>query len=100
MEQRKYRLWQNSEIDKLKELWDDGVPVKDIAVLLGRTPRSIGRYVDKNRAILELKRRDKLKCALAGQKEYWQSKTEKTFENAWRGVVPLGHWMITKPWRS
>ena len=44
----KHREWTMKEIDIVKALRAKGVPYKDIAKVLGRTPASIGYLISKS----------------------------------------------------
>lgn len=85
--------WTKEEIDTLVKMWKDGVSSNKIASKLNRRRSAISQYLCRNRDKLGLKKRAE---AVGGRPR----KMTGSFEESWKGPVPRGHWMITKPWSS
>jgi len=82
--------WEEIEVETLIRMREEGASVAEIADELGRSCSSVKMYLQRHRDELGLKsKRDERKRPSAGRPE---------FDKAWYGVVPLGHWSITKPW--
>jgi predicted ArsR family transcriptional regulator len=83
------KLWNHEREERLIELWEQDVPAQQIGKELGVTKRSVQRHVAKYRDRLGLEPR-------TGR--FTPGRPQKLFEKEWHGVVPFGHWTITKPW--
>lgn len=82
--------WTHEERDLLVTLWTDGYSTKQIAEELDKTFGSVKMYLQRHRKELGLKPR-------TGSQER-KTSFRPEFDKAWHGVIPLGHWLITKPW--
>jgi len=82
--------WTKQDVDTLVKLWKDGVSSNKIAAKLNRRRSAITQYVCRHRKELGL---DHRASTFGGRPR------RGDFDTQWRGVVPCGHWMITKPWR-
>ena len=81
--------WTEKDVNTLVKMWKEGVSSNKIAAYLKRRPSAITQYVCRHREKLGLEKRAN---AFGGRPR------QGGFEKQWHGVVPLGHWMITKPW--
>ena len=81
--------WTKEDVDTLVKLWKEGVSSNKIAVILNRRPSAITQFLCRNRDKLGLEKRTERVGGMP---------TKDPFEVQWSGPVPLGHWMITKPW--
>ena len=81
--------WTEEEVNALVQMWNDGVSSSIIATKLNRRRSAVSQYLCRHRDKLGLKKR----------MEARPRKKTRGFEEAWKGPVPHGHWMITKPWR-
>lgn len=84
--------WTKEDVDALVQMWKDGVTSGTIATKLNRRRSAISQYLCRNRDKLGLEKRME---PIGGRPK----KKRAGFKESWQGVVPLGHWMITKPWR-
>lgn len=50
------RRWTDAEIEQLADMWSRGTKTKEIAAKLGRTVRSVERYVVKHRDLTPRRR--------------------------------------------
>lgn len=85
--------WTKEEVDTLVQMWKDGVSSGTIATTLNRRRSAISQYLCRHREKLGLEKRME---PVGGRPK----KKTGSFEEAWHGPVPCGHWMITKPWRK
>jgi len=85
--------WTNEEVDTLVQMWKDGVSSGTIATKLNRRRSAISQYLCRHRDRLGLEKRME---PVGGRPR----KKMGGFEEAWKGAVPCGHWMITRPWRK
>ena len=85
--------WTKEEVDTLVHMWKDGVSSGTIATKLNRRRSAISQYLCRHREKLGLEKRME---PVGGRPR----KNKGSFEESWKGTVPLGHWMITKPWRK
>ena len=83
--------WDEFEIETLVRLWNQDASIREIAGELDRPTTSVKMYLQRHRKALGLAKRTFRNTQTPNQK------TTK-FDNEWHGVVPLGHWSITKPW--
>ena len=77
------------EIETVIKLWADGYSAAEIGDVIGKTKYSVCQFMHRNRDKYGFERRE-------GGRHY----SRVGFEKQWHGVVPLGHWMITKPWKK
>ena len=89
---RAVESWTDDDVNKLVELWNEGVVVKKIADEIGKTHNSTKMYIQRHRDKLGLAKREFVRVKRAKSQD-------PEFDRKWYGPVPLGHWMITKPWR-
>ena len=87
--------WEHKDIDTLKKLWEEGLPTSMIAKELNKKRSAVTQYVFRNREKLGLEKRQDIVI-----KPFRKNKRYISFEDSWKGDVPFGHWMITKPWRK
>jgi hypothetical protein len=85
MFQRKYS---DDDIKLMMKMWQDGHTAIEIGDKLRKSEYSIRQFMNRNRKKYNFEKKQPgrpfLKCS---------------FDKAWHGVIPCGHWMITKPWR-
>jgi hypothetical protein len=85
------QAWSHEDIDLLCKLWKEGVATKEIAKKVQRKQPAVIKYVSRNRKKLGLEQR--------GMTPSGRKPNPYSFDELWSGVIPCGHWMITKPWR-
>ena len=81
--------WPDEDITILRKMLAEGKPSHEIGAVLGRKPSAVRRFVNYNKDRLRL-----VKPMIQGRGRFNQSQ----FDKDWYGVVPFGHWSITKPW--
>lgn len=86
-------VWTEAEEQKLTHLWNNGMSVRLIGIELGKTGASIKMYRQRHGDRLGLITRTALGIRKTEHANYSDS-----FEKAWNGCVPFGHWTITKAW--
>lgn len=84
--------WTDREVQVLCEMWNSGCFAKDIAKKLRKKRSAVTMYISRHREELGLGMRPNPTGNLVGRKK------KKTIDELWHGVIPLGHWSITKPW--
>ena len=74
-------------------MWREGYTAPEIAEEIGKSTDNVRMFASRNREKLDLEHR--------GNPEYKGRPSGDTteFEKAWKGSVPRGHWLITKPWK-
>lgn len=77
----------DKQVEKFVTMWHEGYTAKEIAHALGGSINSIRQFACRYRKKYGLEKRD------GGY-----SHPRKPFDKEWHGVIPCGHWMITKPW--
>lgn len=82
--------WYEEDKKTLSRMWKAGYAASVIGKELGKTRQSVRQYVSRHKEELGLEPRD-----FANWKNV---KFKKPFDIEWQGHVPLGHWIITKPW--
>ena len=89
--------WTKEEIETTIKLYKESKTNFEIGSAIGKTPDAVKTKLGKLRKQFDLPPRD----------QSILRKTNKAnplgltpFERDWKGTVPLGHWMITKPWRK
>jgi hypothetical protein len=80
--------WTKDEVDMLVTLWNNGTPRKQIAEELDKSHGSVKMYLQRHKRELNLAPRINNKAR----------PTSGRIDKEWYGVIPLGHWSITKPW--
>ena len=91
----KHDKWTKSEIDTLVSMWNADCPSVEIAKALNRKRSTISMFVSRHAKELGIKQR--MHLCYGGRPK---STKLVPFEKQWHGVIPRGHWMITKPWRK
>ena len=71
------------------DMWNNGHTAAEISEKLGGSLNSIRQFACRYRKKYGLERR-----------EGGRIPPHKNFDKAWHGVIPCGHWSITKPWGS
>lgn len=69
------------------DMWHQGCTAAEIADQLGGSLNSIRQFACRYRKKYGLEKR-----------EGGNTPPRKDFEKQWHGVIPCGHWMITKAW--
>lgn len=69
------------------EMWGEGCTATEIATKLNKSVNSIRQFASRYREKYNLEKREGGRVA-----------PRHTFDKQWHGVIPLGHWSITKPW--
>lgn len=80
--------WTDNDVEMLVMLWNNGTPRKQIAEELDKSLGSVKMYLQRHKHELNLNPRINTK----------DRPTSGRIDKEWYGVVPLGHWSITKPW--
>ena len=84
------QTWSVEDIKILCELWEHGVITREIAKKVNRHRAAVAKYISRNKETLGLERRS--------MTQVYRKPNPKSFDELWSGVIPYGHWMITKPW--
>jgi len=79
--------WTEYEVETLVRLWNDGLSRKQIAEELDKSFASVKMYLQRHKDELSLAPRLSKARPTSGR-----------IDKEWYGVIPLGHWSITKPW--
>ena len=83
------KQYQDKDIKILIQMWGDGYTATEIGDALGKSMQSVRQFIHRNREKYDLEK-----------KEGGRPMPRSAFDKQWHGVVPCGHWMITKPWRK
>lgn len=75
--------WTIDERETLAQMRNKGYSTRQIAEELDKSFGSVKMYLQRHRDELGVEKRPKYRS---------------DFDKAWCGVIPLGHWLITKPW--
>lgn len=75
------------DIETLIRMWEEGRTAAEIGVWLSKSTQSVRQFIHRNREKYDLEK-----------KERGRRMSRSSFDKQWHGVVPCGHWMITKPW--
>jgi len=81
------KQYQDKDIQTLIQMWGDGYTATEIGDALGKSMASVRQFVHRNRDKYNLEK-----------KEGGRHVPRDSFDKHWHGVVPCGHWTITKPW--
>ena len=87
------QLWTEEEKELLVKLWRLKYTAKYIGDRLNRKPQAIRQFVSRNKEELGLRNRD-----FKNWKNVKDKLKPERFDEEWHGIIPRGHWMITKPW--
>ena len=86
------RGWTETELNELKNMWNKGKTIREIAEKLKRTPNSVKMCMYRHKEMLNLINKHK------GGRPRKQDKPVSKFEKQYYGSVPYLHWTITKSW--
>lgn len=81
------KQYQDKDIKTVIQMWGDGYTATEIGNAIGKSMQSVRQYIHRNRAKYNLEK-----------KEGGRHAPISSFDKEWHGVVPCGHWIITKPW--
>ena len=84
--------WDKADIDTLVRMRNDGSSVPQIAKELDKTHSSVKMFISRHGKSLGLRPRIDFKAPAKS--------CRPQFDKDWYGSGPLGHWLITKPWRK
>lgn len=79
----------DKQLETFVTMWHEGYTAQEIANALGGSINSIRQFACRYR------KKYKLETRAGGYVN-----PRKPFDKLWHGVIPCGHWMITKPWGS
>lgn len=79
----------DAQIKIFVDMWHQGFTASEIADRLGGSINSIRQFACRYREKYDLVKR-----------EGGNTPPRKDFDKLWHGVIPCGHWSITKPWGS
>ena len=89
------RQWSDEQVDTCVDMWREGHSSVEIGDSIGKDKSHVRMFIYRNREKYDLEKRN------TGR---WDSDQKRIpvseFDKQWHGSVPLGHWMITKPWRK
>ena len=77
--------WTEPQIAKVRRMRSQGATLQEIAEEVGRSRDSVSSFI-KDHA-------HKYGIEVASRTRH-----NGDFDKQWHGVIPCGHWMITKPW--
>lgn len=93
--------WSEEQIDNLLKLYREEVPLKEMAVIIGKSYGSVkGMLTVLRQKGYDVPYRDQKRAQ--ARRRARQTNGEKIitkFDIEYQGPVPCKHWMITKPWR-
>ena len=94
--------WTQEQLDELVKLYCEGLTFEKISLQLGMSHASTKAKVTFLRQKgVDLPYRDKQSIAEKRSKTMKSGKKKSTaFDREYQGAVPLGHWIITKPWKK
>ena len=81
------RTYTDEHIKTFVSMWHNGHTAPEIANALNKSVNSIRQFASRHREQYDLEKRE------AGRHV-----PRDSFDKLWHGVIPCGHWMITKPW--
>ena len=90
--------WTRDRIDKLVSLWKQNLHTREIATRMCLPGDVVSGYVYRHGKKLGISPRTKAWYKEQGFKFGRRTNADKSFDEAWAGAVPFGHWTITKPW--
>ena len=93
--------WTQEQLDELVKLYLEGLTFEKISLQLGMSHASTKAKITFLRQKgVDLPYRDRQSIAETISKTMKSGKKQSTaFDREYRGSVPFGHWIITKPWR-
>jgi hypothetical protein len=83
------RQYSDKDVKKLIKMWEEGSTAVEIGDAIGKSKYSVRQFMHRNREKYGFEKKQPGRPFL-----------KATFDKQWHGVVPCGHWMITKPWRK
>lgn len=89
--------WTKEEIDTTVKMYLEHKTNLEIGLAIGKTQDAVKTKLGKLRKPFNLPPRNQ---SLLRKKNKHTPKGLTPFERDWKGTVPFGHWMITKPWRK
>jgi len=94
-------VWTQEALDKLVELYLEGVPLEELAQRIGASyPSTKAKITMLRKSGMDLPYRDqKLIQSTRRNTMNLGEKKLTAFDREYQGAVPFGHWSITKPWR-
>ena len=97
-----FKTWTQKQIDELLKLYKEEVPLKEMAVKINKSYGSVKAMLTVLRQRgYDVPYRDQKRAQ--ARRRMRQTDGEKVltkFEIEYHGSIPLGHWMITKPWKK
>lgn len=81
------RQFSDEAIQKMLTMWQEGKTAVEIGDAIGKSKYSVRQFMHRNR--------DKYDFV---KKQPGRPFLKASFDKQWHGVIPLGHWSITKPW--
>lgn len=95
------KQWPQEQLDKLVELYLEGITLEDLAVEVGKSYCATKAMLTALRKRgVDLPRRDQKLCQARRRATETGEKKLSEFDKAYHGKIPCGHWSITKPWRK
>ena len=92
--------WTQEEIDNLVKLYLEGIPLEDLAAEVGKSYCSTkAKLTTLRQNGVNLPYRDQKVSQARRRATETGEKKITAFDREYQGVVPFGHWTITKPWR-
>lgn len=85
--------WSEDDVESLCMMWRDGFSIRQIADELDTSYAAVKMFLSRHRQALGLTTRQPPESTN-------KLSTRPEFDRAWCGVVPFGHWSITKPWST
>lgn len=82
------RQYTDDDIRIMLRMWQEGATAVEIGDKLRKSQYSVRQFMHRNRKKYGFEKKAKGRPFL-----------KVTFDKSWHGVIPCGHWMITKPWR-
>ena len=90
--------WTQEEIETTVKMYKEHKTNYEIGCEIGKTGDAVKTKLGKLRKQFDLPPRSQALLKKGNKKS--PPKGVSPFERDWKGPVPLGHWMITKPWRK
>ena len=83
------KQYTEKDVEKLVEMWQEGKTATEIGHALRKSQYSVRLFVHRNRHKYDFEKR-------APGRPF----SRTAFDRHWHGIVPCGHWMVTKPWKK
>ena len=94
------KQYSDKQVKTLIEMWEAGNTTAEIGKAIGKKKHSVAQYIHRNRSKYNLEKRDPIRYGYEKKHSSTGFVNSPTFDEHWKGPVPLGHWMITKPWKK